>query len=200
MTKTNNIDRQLFYEEYRKEFGMIKLNKTVETIESIFNRAELEKTPVKHLSYMFATAYHEARDAQYQYDFYPIMERGSWNYIVNQYWYNSKVRGWLGNTSIDRAYLLRGRGLVQITGETNYKRFGLLDNPDKALEPETAVTILFDGMNKGVFTGKKLLDYINDGKADYVNARRIVNGTDKAQVIAFNADKFEVILQKSNIE
>ena len=39
-------------------------------------------------------------------------------------------------------------------------------------------------MKEGWYTSKKLSDYINDNKKDYVGARRIVNGTDKAKEIA----------------
>ena len=38
-------------------------------------------------------------------------------------------------------------------------------------------------MVEGWFTGKKLSDYFNE-KTDYINARKIVNGLDKADIIA----------------
>ena len=39
----------------------------------------------------------------------------------------------------------------------------------------------------GMFTGKKLSDYIGPGKCDYVAARRIINGTDRAKLVAHYA-------------
>ena len=39
-------------------------------------------------------------------------------------------------------------------------------------------------MTKGIFTGKKFADYFSPQKEDWVNARRIVNGLDKANSIA----------------
>jgi hypothetical protein len=36
----------------------------------------------------------------------------------------------------------------------------------------------------GSFTGKKLADYFNPNLEDWVNARRIINGKDKANLIA----------------
>jgi putative chitinase len=43
----------------------------------------------------------------------------------------------------------------------------------------------------GMFTGKKLSDYIKPGKApDYVGARAIINGTDKAKLIAGYANSY----------
>ena len=53
-----------------------------------------------------------------------------------------------------------------------------------------ALKALFDGMIKGMFTGKKLADYFNDTRTDWVNARRIVNGVDKAVEIANIAKMF----------
>lgn len=46
-----------------------------------------------------------------------------------------------------------------ITGKDNYKKYGLSDNPDAALEMATAIRILFDGMINGKFTGKRLADF-----------------------------------------
>lgn len=195
----NDIDKQLFYQAYRAYFGTIRLNKTVDTINAILDRAEREHTAVPRLAYMLATAYHEARDQKHIHDFYPLTERGGWQYVTKKYWYNSKVRKWLGNDTIDEAWKFRGRGLVQLTGEVNYERFGLQDNPEDALSPVVAVDILFDGMQRGVFTGKALRHYLNPTKKDYVNARRIINGTDKAELIAEYAERFESIINESNI-
>lgn len=89
-----------------------------------------------------------------------------------------------------------GRGYCQLTWDYNYKRFGdllgidLLNRPELALEPKYAVPILFLGMTKGLYTGKKLGDYIVGDKTDWKNARRIVNGTDKADLIADYARRY----------
>ncbi|MCY1545403.1 hypothetical protein D9M68_813440 [compost metagenome] len=48
----------------------------------------------------------------------------------------------------------------------------------------TAVRILFDGMIGGIFTGKKLADYFNQVANDPVGARAIINGGNKAKLIA----------------
>jgi hypothetical protein len=50
-------------------------------------------------------------------------------------------------------------------------------------------------MTKGLFTGKKLNDYINNTKTDYVNARKIINGLDRANLIASYAKVFETALK-----
>lgn len=88
-----------------------------------------------------------------------------------------------------------GRGLVQITWRANYAKYGIADDPDKALEWPIALKILFEGMIKGDFTGKKLADYILIDRQDYEGARAIVNGTDKASTIAGYAVKFLAALR-----
>ena len=88
-----------------------------------------------------------------------------------------------------------------ITGYSNYKFAGeqlgidLINNPDLALEPKYATEILVKGSISGWFTSKKLSDYINDKKKDYINARRVINSLDKAQLIASYAVVFEKALR-----
>lgn len=102
----------------------------------------------------------------------------------------------LGNTHPGDGVRYKGRGYVQLTGRDNYQywsdRLGidLINNPELAAEPEVAAQILVQGMKEGTFTGASLDDYINDGEADYYNARRIVNGTDRADLIADYADNY----------
>lgn len=93
-----------------------------------------------------------------------------------------------------------GRGFVQLTWESNYRKMGnylgvdLVSNPDLALNPIYAAEILVYGMYQGSFTGKRLSDYINAIKKDYWNARRIVNGTDRAALISRHAQEIEKAL------
>ena len=57
---------------------------------------------------------------------------------------------------------------MQITWRDNYKRFGdmldidLENNPDLALESETATQIIFEGMILGGFTGRALKHYFKE--------------------------------------
>lgn len=189
------IRHDIFFTEYRRVFGAIKNQKTVEVLSSILiANDEVYKLPAEQLAYLLATAYHETG-----YDFVPKREYGTAQYFIKRYWTNIKVARRLGNDDSSEAVKYCGRGLVQITGETNYEKFGIADNPDKALETETAVKIIFEGMIKGIFTGKKLGDYYYKKVYNFVKARAIINGNDKALDIALHAENFMIVLNKSTI-
>ena len=71
-------------------------------------------------------------------------------------------------------------------------------DPEQALRPQIAYGIMSVGMRKGLFTGKKLSDYISrGGGCDYKQARRIINGLDRASLIADYAATLEDILRAS---
>lgn len=154
----------------------------------------------RHLAYMLATVFHETGGTMQ-----PVTENLSYSaerltevwparfptiasakpYARNPRKLANKVYGGrMGNAAPDDGWLYRGRGLSQITGKANYAKFGIADTPEKAAEMATAVRILFDGMIAGTFTGKKLGDYFNQVANDPVGARAIINGTDKAKLIA----------------
>jgi len=82
--------------------------------------------------------------------FAPIPEYGGDNYFFNMYDINGKrplVAKKLGNLDPGDGIKYHGRGLIQLTGKSNYetasKAIGidLIADPDKALEPLTAATL-----------------------------------------------------------
>ena len=190
-----NFNRQTFWENYRREFGSASQSQ-VDAIQDLLTRFEDTRAfwqTIPEISYALATIKHETANS-----FLPITEYGNRPYF-NKY----DGRSDLGNTNSGDGYKFRGRGFVQITGRKNYAKFSplvgvdLVSNPDFALNPITAFKIMSIGMRDGLFTGKKFSDYIAPKKCDYVNARRIINGTDKAALIAGYARQFQTILENS---
>ena len=95
-----------------------------------------------------------------------------------------------------RYYPYYGRGFVQLTWKNNYKKYAeildlnMVSSPDIAMRPKIALFVLVHGFKTGIFTGRKISDYINTEKADFIKARRCINGSDQAHAIASIAEDF----------
>lgn len=74
------------------------------------------------------------------------------------------------------------------------------DDPKNAQDPMIAYAIMSYGMRTGMFTGKSLRHYTNGVNFDWVEARRIINGTDKAAEIGNYGIRFTKILKASLIK
>lgn len=210
------MQRSLFYAALRRRdsgvFGTSLSQQQVDTLELFLTEGERRKVPLHHLAYILATAYHEVGSS-----LQPISE--NLNYTaerIRQVWpsrfasvaaaqpyarnpqklANRVYGGRLGNgpEASGDGWRFRGRGFVQITGRENYRRFGIEASPDDALERATAARIIFDGMTKGSFTGKKLSDY--NLPSQYRAARAIVNadGASNGDRVAGYARAFEQAL------
>jgi hypothetical protein len=68
------------------------------------------------------------------------------------------------------------------------------NDPDNAQDPVIAYAIMSYGMRTGLFTNRKLSDYFNSKTEDPLNARRIINGTDRAESIKNLYWRFKRIL------
>lgn len=105
-----------------------------------------------------------------------------------------KEQGSLAYLKAKRYFPYIGVGLVQCTWKGNWDRYGIKKAEDGLTWP-VALLATFDGMVRGRYTGKKLSDYISGTHIDFVGARRIINGTDKASQIAAYARSFQHALR-----
>jgi hypothetical protein len=193
------FQRTEFFARMREAFGPL----TQQQVEGAgFLLTAFERDPeakdLRHIAYAFATAWHETGRT-----LMPIKERGTDAYFDARY---DPVRGSstdrrakakaMGNTREGDGRLYAGRGLVQVTWKSNYRRLGdyigidLVAEPNRALEPGVAYVALAHGMRLGWY-GRKLADCITPQRTDYVAARATVNGTDRAAEIADHAIRFE---------
>lgn len=190
-----SIDREAFHDTIRAAlFGGRLAKGQVAGMEAVLDRWEATRAENdRHwLAYMLATVFHEtaatmqpvretlaASDAVAAARLERAWARGRLGAVKTPYWRaDAEGKYWLG------------RGLVQLTHKANYERMSretgidLTADPGRAMAMDVAVVILFAGMEKGLFTGKRLDDYFSAGQADWVNARRIVNGLDRAEQVA----------------
>ncbi len=157
------IDRKLFFDRIRAAPANGFLGSSqVDGFTRILDEWERRGlTDARWLSYMLATCWHETAKSMQ-----PIKEFGGDSYLKSKPYYP-----WYG------------RGLVQCTWEPNFKKFGC-SSPNDMLTWPFALRAMFDGMMSGIFTGRKLSQYFNATVDDPFGARHIINGTDKAGLIA----------------
>ena len=179
---TGNGDRDSFFQSITASLFKGSMKPTQkEGIDVILDEwdANYSGTDIRFLAYMFATVFHETAKTMQ-----PIAE------------YGKGAGHSYGTPDPETKQTYYGRGFVQLTWKTNYAKFGqllnidLVNQPDLAMEMSTATKIMFIGMTKGLFTGVKLSNYFNDKGADWVNARKIINGLDQAELIAGYGTKF----------
>jgi predicted chitinase len=110
----------------------------------------------------------------------------------------------LGNTERGDGERYCGRGYVQLTGRANYRRAGeklgvdLEGHPELALNADTASRILVAGMGDGWFTQQSCATCLPADEGDaqsFAVARKIINGRDRAPLIASYALQFQSALR-----
>lgn len=169
----------------QKVQSLFPINKPTDrksTIEAIIQYAPKHGLILKtQISYILATAHWETNNT-----FEPVMEA----YWLSEDWRrrNLSYHPWFG------------RGLTQITHKSNYEYYSdifgqdFVSDPDKVLEPNVSLFIILHGFKYGTFTDKTLEDYVNVNQTDWFNARRCINGLDKAKEIAALARDYMKIL------
>jgi len=195
------IDRKRFFDGIRNQPFPHKLNVgQVQGVSALLDEWERRKlADLRWLAYMLATAKHETAHTMK-----PIREFGGKSYFHSMYDKEGKrphVARTLGNVESGDGALFHGRGYVQLTGRRNYTilapeireiwpELDILERPDDAMDPRAAAYAMFEGMQRGTFTGKKLSHFFTDSVSDWKNARKIINGLDKAELIAGVAKEF----------
>ena len=193
-------DRKFYFDTVRKDLFRGNLtqsqvdgqNYLLETWEQHFEQSN-PNDGTMWLAYALATFFHETAETMQ-----PIEE------------YGKGAGKSYGKPAGPHGQCYYGRGHVQLTWEENYlngqkyikdrygKDAGIHPDASKMLDAETSALISYDGMVHGWFTGVGLPKYLSKSKGieDPVNARRIVNGTDKAQTIAGYYYKFKAALKQ----
>lgn len=183
-------DRKTFFSYARKApFGNRLTQQQVGGMEAILKEWEATRRncDIRWLAYILATSFHETGGRMVAVrEGFAKTDKEARRIVANRTY---------GKPHPETGHVYYGRGHVQLTWAENYERMGyiihkpLLENPDLALDEKVSVKILIEGMLRGAsgrgdFTGKALEHYFNKAADDPVGARRIVNGTDKARLIA----------------
>ncbi|ASV83725.1 hypothetical protein CES85_4508 [Ochrobactrum quorumnocens] len=149
----------------RAPFGGRLSQAQVSGTEAILAEAAKRNLPDEQVAYILATVFHETGGKMQL-----VVEnlnytsaaqiRKTWtkrfsliaaaqSYVNNPQALANKVYGGrMGSNGANDGWLYRGRRLRQITGKDNYKKFGIADVPEKALELATA-TVLVNAYLKG---------------------------------------------------
>jgi putative chitinase len=185
------INRKIFFDHLRGQpmFKAGLQSTAVHGIEAILNEWEKRKlTDLRWLAYMLATTLGECGR-----NMLPVREGFKKTDAESRAYVKSKNYKYAVEKN---GHIYYGRGNVQLTWETNYVTMGsilgldLVHNPDLVLRPDIAAAVMFEGMIRGSFTGKKLSHYFGPGVSDWDNARRIINGTDRMHEIGSYGKQF----------
>lgn len=179
------IDRASFFTTIRNKLGSLS-QMQVEGTETVL--IACEGAPLAHAAYMLATAWHETNKTMM-----PVREA----YWLSEDWRKKHLRYWPWY----------GRGYVQLTWEFNYEKAdkelglggALLGGADLAMQPDIAAKIMRKGMDEGWFTGVSMRAVLPIAgvatRQQYMNARTIINGRDKADLIEDYAQAYERALR-----
>ncbi len=170
------MNRKEFYIKL-KDNGLFKAitQSQVDGIEAVLNEWQANAyTDIRWLAYELATIYHETAKTMQ-----PVKEKGGLAYLKSKSYYP-----------------YYGRDLLQTTWLQNYKKvkaftgIDVVTNPDLIADLNTSAKVALHFMVNGLYTGVGLGKFFNARRNDPINARKIINGTDKAELIAGHYDRF----------
>lgn len=216
MNVVRQFDAAAFFAVVRARMGGLR-QPQVAPLEGIVRATLAAWSDTRWSAYALATTKRETGD-----EFEPINEMGPRSYF-DKYEPGTEKGAELGNVTPGDGYRYRGRSLVQVTGLRNYvvmdMRLGLdgliVRQPDALVrrpDDPAGMTadeldawalrarvlgqrVLIVGMEEGIFTGRRLENYIVGERCDYFSARRIINALDHAEEIAANARIFQVAIE-----
>lgn len=186
-----------FYSAIRPFFGGSLTIDQVKNMDAlIFEFARLQIGDVRQLAYVLATVHLETDGTMA-----PIEEysKGRGKAYGSKFKYGKGPGKRVAYLSPDKIYF--GRGHTQNTWWENYdaltkaakkqgKNWDFLNNPELLLEIEPSIWATWYAMTTGLYTGRRLNQYFNAKIEDPIKARQIINGLDKAKIIANKYYKF----------
>ena len=182
------MKRDIFFQLYKKELDtnhqLTQLE--VDSLDLLLDVYEEKNSlfTIQQRAYIFATIFHESAGTMR-----PVKEA----FWMTEEWRKKNLR----------YFPYYGRDFVHTTWAANYAKFSavveidLVKYPERISEPKIAMKILIYGFQNGTWTGKKITEFINPKKCLYIAARKCINGTDRAELIATYATKFETIFKQS---
>lgn len=190
------MNKGAFYKTIRARLGPLTQSQ-VDGFEHILNA--IDGAPLSHQAYMLATAWHETAKTMQ-----PVREA----FNLSEAWRKKNLRYWPWY----------GRGYVQTTWQKNYARLDaeaaaagltkpgeILANLDLAMRPDIAAFALRRGLEEGWYDaqGKTMAQRLPMSgvatRAQYINARYLVNIQDKADDIEDYAQAFERALRDGGV-
>lgn len=197
------ISREKFYQGYRETFGKLSEMQKIglDYMLDGFDETEYFNLATQYAGMLAQTAretnwtfqpmvegyYIKANRKKALYNYYTKNNPGALRTIFPYGWNTPQT--------------YEGRGRTQTTHIFNYSairdKLGIdcVENPDLLLDNKTDIKVMLYCYATGLWTGKKLTDYINEEKTDFKNQRRVVNGLDAWEEIQENSIKFYNIIE-----
>lgn len=220
------FDRKKFFDGYREAFGPLSVIE-VKGLSSLldFIEADPHVDLIPEAAYLLATPKHETADTfhpihEYGGKAYFVKRYGGQTRKGKELGNDTPDEGYYyagkgypqttGESNYEKAEVALRREYPELVADFERRTGKVFDltigdqpddlgDPANMMDPAIAYATMSYGMRTGMFTGRKLGEFINRSETDYKNARKTVNGMDKAQTIATYAVKFEKILRSAAV-